>query len=95
MGIHHFWREDPPNNGTGLLILGSRHVKEMASNEKGNWMEWASRFVASFPLILSFMTLLSFQVQPEGGAMEIIKEWTVFSFYSGRPRQFHLIPMSR
>ena len=22
VGIHHFWREQPPNNGTGLLILG-------------------------------------------------------------------------
>ena len=22
VGMHHFWREHPPNNGTGLLILG-------------------------------------------------------------------------
>ena len=26
VGIHHFWREHPPNNGTGLLILGQHHT---------------------------------------------------------------------
>ena len=25
MGIHHFWREPPPNNGRGLLILGQHY----------------------------------------------------------------------
>ena len=25
MGIPHFWREHPPNNGTGLLILGQHY----------------------------------------------------------------------
>ena len=26
MGIHHFWREHPPNNGTGLSILGQHYI---------------------------------------------------------------------
>ena len=26
VGIHHFWREHPPNNGTGLSILGQHYV---------------------------------------------------------------------
>ena len=26
MGIHYFWREHPPNTGTGLLILGQHYM---------------------------------------------------------------------
>ena len=27
VGIHHFWREHPPNNGTCLLILGQHYLE--------------------------------------------------------------------
>ena len=26
VGIYHFWREHPPNHGTGLFILGQHYV---------------------------------------------------------------------
>ena len=33
VGIHHFCREHPPNNGTGLLILGSTsHLDQLATD---------------------------------------------------------------
>ena len=40
MGIHHFWRERPSNNGTGLFILGQHYLFAESSvlglADKGN-----------------------------------------------------------
>ena len=42
MGIHHFWREHPPNNGTALLILG-QHCGSSTKRDLWCCCNWTAR----------------------------------------------------
>ena len=102
MGIHHFWREHPPNNGTGLLILGQHYPSRSAAfgtgGTGGTGRTGASLFDALFtrpwPMVAPSTGCLRTPLEPpkrevEGasGGLGWLLEVQLFSDPGKKPRE--------